>query len=745
MLLVIAAGATCSDSPTGISVRPVRLALAPHFTGQAAAIYRNLTAFDVTLDNVHVVVSGCCAASDGPGPLLEDTTIAFPASANEITIDLDLTIATQQANVVASIELRQGTTAYFAGSQSFLAKQGETATAPEPVEMGYVGPGATGAFMTITPGSPTLAPSSSFQFAAHVTDNLEHVVTDLPLSWSTSDATIATVSQSGLVTSTGKTGTVTLTATGLNGLSQETPIRVQPVASLIVAGGANQSATAGGALTAAFEVQALDATQTPVIGAPITFAPVNAAGSVSPTSATTDVNGYASTTVTLGSAIGTYTFTAQTGGGTVQARIVATASAAAPASLGIVSGNQQADTVLATLGQPLTVRVADSFGNPVANQIVDFMVTSGQAGLLTPGSAGPLTQAQVTTGTDGTASVSLVAGAVAGTVHVAAVIPNTSFMTTFEETLEPGVASTLAMVQQPSPTAQATITLGRQPKVQVTDLYGNPVALQGLTILASPSVDCSAGAVCTRVVPPRTGGALLNRGTTPSSVPRTPTPRRPSLTRAIPSASRLTVPVEISRTQSVSDTFPQGLGGTTQAVTDASGVASFTDLSLNLSVGPWVLVFYDANETLGAATSSDIALSPGPIESIIAWSADTAYNFFPGDTLYPSVRVIDKVGNGIPNVPVTWTVQDGVSKLDSANTTTRTDANGVASGGDWYTPAGVAGIIFEIIATPNPSSIENSPLHLYGAPLQPIGAARVRPVSPLEPLGLNTSLSTNIQ
>lgn len=721
MLLAIAvAVATCSESPTSAVRAPVRLAFAPHFSTAAAAIYRSLSGFDVTLDNVHVVVRDATPGpADGPGRLLEDTTIAFPATQNEITIDIDLTITGEQETVVAAIELRQGSISYFAGNQVLVATRGQTATAPEPLELGYVGPGAGAASLNVTPDAATLAPSSSFQFSARVLDQTEHVVTNLPLAWSTSDAAIATVTPSGLVTSTAKAGTVTLTVAGLNGISQQTTLRVQPVASLVVHGGAGQSAIAGSTLTTRFEVQALDATQQPVIGAPITFTAVNGAGSVSTTSATTDASGLASTTVTLGSAAGTYTFTAQAGAGsTATTRIVATATAGAAASLGIVSGNQQADTVLSTLGKPLTVRVADSFGNPVPNQVVDFRVTSGQAGLLAAAGAAPAADLQAATGTDGTASVSLIGGAVAGTVRVTASLTTTTIApASFEETLRPGVASRLVMLQQPSPTAQATITLGRQPKVQVADLYGNPVALAGLTIDASYTLDCGSGPVCARVVAPRAGVVLLDRTTAPAT--RALSPKRPSLTRNIPGRSRLTVPVAIAATRSISDTFPQGLGGTTRAVTDGNGVASFSDLSLDLSVvqGGWLLTFFDANETLESAVSDDIVLSPGPITSIVAQlGQDTLFYSTLSDTLHPAVVVIDPVGNGIPGVTVTWAVQDGYSELGSL--TTQTDANGVASPGNWLLSSPTGGLLnFEIVATPNASKVENAPLHLLALPL----------------------------
>jgi invasin-like protein len=717
LLLVVGGAITCSESPTNVRRAPVHLALSPHFGAQAATIYRSLSAFSVTIDHVRIVVQSL-SEENNPGAVLKDTTVAFPANASELTIDLDLSIPTQEQLVLATMVLLQGSTPYFGGAQTFDAKQGETATASQPLELVYVGPGAAATSLHLTPVSPTLSPASSFQFTAQALDANEHAVADLPLSWTTSDATIATVTPTGLVTATVKGGTVTLTVSGLNGLSQQTTIRVQPVASLVVQSGGNQSGVAGSALPSSFKVQALDATQQPVIGAPITFAALNGVGSVSPTTATTDATGVAATTVTLGSAAGTYTFTASVGtGSTVVARIVATALAGPPASLGIVSGNQQADTVLATFAQPLTVVVHDASGNVVPNQTVNFQVSAGQAFVKTATDTLPSVANQATTNANGTASATLVGGPLAGTVHVTATVAgNTQATATFEATLRPGTPIQLTMIQQPAPTAQATIPLGRQPKVQVADLYGNPVAVAGLAVRVSPEFDCGTGAACGRIQAPRPGGALLDRSAAPA-IARGPA-SRPPLSRAVPRTSRIAVPTSIAATQSVSDTFPRGVGGKTIVLTDGNGVASFSDLALDESVGNWVLAFTDTTFTYGAAISSSIALSPGPITSIVAQgAADTLFFSTTSDTLHPAAVVIDAVGNGIPGVTVTWAILNGNSKLDSLTTTT--DANGVASPGNWLLlPIVGAANNYAIQATPSSGTkVENSPLIIVAMPL----------------------------
>jgi len=705
---VVVVGLSCSESPTRPGRVPLRLAFVPQFSAKALAIYQSLSAFAVTLDNVHIVVRGE-PAGDQLGPILKDTTVAFPATADQITIAIELVIQSDQEEVVATVELREGTTAFFSGAQDLLAKQGETVSSPEPIVMQYVGPGASATLIAITPQPTTLAPTTSFQYTARAVDAAGQTVADLPLTWSTDDATIATVSQTGLVTTTGKLGLAKLSVKALNGVTASASVNVQAVARLAITAGENQTGIAGVALPTTWQVQTFDASGNPVIGATINFAAPNG-GAVSPATATTDVNGVAKTTLTLGQSVGTYAFTATVAGtSSVTTRVTAAAIAGPAAALGILSGNNQADTVLATLAQPFIVKVTDALGNPVAQQPVDFVVQTGQANLLPAVGAAPQPLVHTSTDNNGIAQVSLVAGIIAGSVTVRATVPQTSIVSvTFTATVKPGLASTLLILQQPSATAQATVPLGVQPKVQVTDQFGNPVALAGLTVVADACTRAGCGQRVLSATARFSLGRSVNRTTT-TSAGIAPTARR--LTPISSQPARLTVPTTISKTTSVSDTFPRGLGGKSQVTTDANGVATFTNLSLDESVGSWFLQFSAANEAVASAVTTTIDLSAGPPESIVAWGvADTTFVFATVDTLFPSIRVIDKVGNGVSGVPVTWTIPDQLSKLDSA--TSKTDANGIAAAGLWL--FGFAGgQRFVIQATPTPANIENSPLSLY--------------------------------
>jgi hypothetical protein len=735
-LLLAIAAASCTESPTNARRAAASLAIVPRFSPQAQAIYRNLAAFAVTLDNVHIVVRGE-PVGDGPGAVLKDTLVAFPATADQITIELELEITGTEQRVVATVDLQSGSAVYFEGTEEFVARVGDTDAVGEPVPMSYVGPGASATSLTIFPtisSQPvTIAPLGSSSFQVQAQDQSEHVVAGLPVTWRTLDPTIATVSTEGVVTATSKAGSTTLIATGLNGISAQTTIDVQPVTQLVAIGGGNQTGTVGSQLAANMTVQAIAANGHFVSGATITFAAANGLGTVSQSSVATDLTGLATTTLTLGQAIGTYTFTATVvGAPSATTRVTASATSGTAAALGIVGGSNQVDSVAATLAKPLSVKVTDAFGNPVAQQAVDFVVTSQNALLLAAPGAAPVTPVRVVTGTDGVAAVSVVGGTIAGTVVVTASLAQSGIApVTFTETLGAANAVQLLIVQQPSKTAQATLPLGTQPKVQVADQFGNPVPLAGLAIGASYQLDCTRTG-CGTLRQPSTAGASLNRSPSITRQRSGSAVTRASSRKLAPSSRiiGLTVPL---RPHTASVAVDQGLAGTTSVTTDANGTATFSDLTLNLSVGLWQLIFFDARESLAVAISDDIALSAGPVDamiqlppdsskSVFAFSGDTSYFSLAGDVIYPRVQVIDAVGNGVPGIAVSFASVDESSFLDgSKNLTTKTDADGFATPGGWVMPGSSNFSTFAMQASADIPGSKGLQLVLYATWQPPIG------------------------
>jgi hypothetical protein len=119
-----------------------------------------------------------------------------------------------------------------------------------------------------------------------------------------------------------------------------------PPFSLVVAGGDHQLGLLNAALANALVVRAVDYHQTPVSGAPVTFAVTSGAGALQCTAAATDANGYARCTLTLGGTAGVTRVTATSGAAqasfseTAAASVTTTSVSLANATQGVVIHGQ---------------------------------------------------------------------------------------------------------------------------------------------------------------------------------------------------------------------------------------------------------------------------------------------------------------------------------------------------------------------------------------------------------------------
>jgi len=186
-----------------------------------------------------------------------------------------------------------------------------------------------------------------------------------------------------------------------------------PSAPVIVSGN-NQKGKPGALLPLALTIEVSDGYGNMLSGLPVSWVP-QTAGSVtlSNTSTATAANGRASTTVQLGPTSGTFDIKVTVGGQTatfkvtVESQVSGFAKVAGDNQTGIVT-NQPFPT-------PLSVKITDTMGQPVAGVSVAFAVTSGSALL---GSTTALTSST------GLASVTVTAGPVAGNITVSATISN---------------------------------------------------------------------------------------------------------------------------------------------------------------------------------------------------------------------------------------------------------------------------------------------------------------------------------
>ena len=222
---------------------------------------------------------------------------------------------------------------------------------------------------------------------AEVRDQLDQLLADAVVSWSSSDPSVVSVTDAGQVTALGN-GVATITATAGTASSSITATVMQLATTLAKVSGDAQVGPAGEPLPRPLVVQALDRLGRPAAEVPIDFRVVEGNGRVARSQVATDSEGRASVEWTLGLVAGQ----AQAVRGSLAFRVgvgvgfEASTRAGLAAEIVVLSGDDQTAPLRSTLSEPIWLRVQDRFGNAVEAADVRFDVVRG-GGSVAPGSA----------------------------------------------------------------------------------------------------------------------------------------------------------------------------------------------------------------------------------------------------------------------------------------------------------------------------------------------------------------------
>jgi hypothetical protein len=244
-------------------------------------------------------------------------------------------------------------------------------------------------------GSVTVSPSSLAFSSVGQTQQLNVAVTDASgqpiaspsVTWRSSDASVATVSSQGLVTSVGPGSAKITASSGSVSASASVTVSQTPAAIAKVAGD-GQTATPGQAVATPLTVQVNDAGGAPVAGVQVTFVVADTAGTLGSASAVTGADGRASTTFTVrlagpqqvaAAVAGTALATAFTETGVspfnIDLRFVTTPTAAQRAAF-TAAANRWESVIVGDLPDARLNAPADSCGkgSPAINEVVDDVV-----------------------------------------------------------------------------------------------------------------------------------------------------------------------------------------------------------------------------------------------------------------------------------------------------------------------------------------------------------------------------------
>ena len=477
-------------------------------------------------------------------------------------------------------------------------------------------------------------------------------------------------------------------------------------ASIVVSSGSGQPATVSTPFGFVLRAQVKDTAGNPVAGAPVTFAVPGSGPSATFSTGltvTSDVLGNATTgsVPTANTKAGSYVITASVPGAATAASFSLTNNPGSAASLVISSGNSQNTTINTPFIAPLSVIVADTFGNPVPSVDVAFSAPSS-------GQSATLSSSTAKTNALGLASVTATANATAGSYVVNAATNGASG--TFDLTnigpLPGSVTATTVTVQStpinasfaspltvkvlgasgPAPGAVVTFTVvpnnGAGAVLSVPAVTDN----NGLASVTA-SANSIGGAYTVVATAAGFGGSatfsLTN--TPPASMALTATPQSlmagssvtSMLTATVTDLSARPIPGVVVTFAAPAGQLGATLSGFT-ATTNASGVASVTATAKTVSGQ------YQISATVGAlsqtVTMTNLA-GPAANLTVVSGTPQTAA---PGVAFSSPLKVLvtDSNSNPVAGATVVFTAPaaSGASGTFSGGANTAvTDATGVAT------------------------------------------------------------------
>lgn len=217
--------------------------------------------------------------------------------------------------------------------------------------------------VSISPSPTSIEVGTSVQLGATLRDEDGTVLGGIPVTWLSSNASVASISSSGMLTGNGE-GTATIRAAA-EGVTRQLVVAVvvpppsrEPVASISITPSAPRVKVGG---TAQLSAKPLDAAGNLVADAAVAWS-----------SLTTGLATVTQAGVVRGIAVGDATIRATSEGvtRTVTVRVVPNSPPGVPVMIDILGGNQQTGPAGEELVVQLMARVTDSDGNPVPNVFV---------------------------------------------------------------------------------------------------------------------------------------------------------------------------------------------------------------------------------------------------------------------------------------------------------------------------------------------------------------------------------------
>lgn len=692
VLAALLAAAACSEqSAPSEGAFSASLALAPVIETSAALA-------PLPIDGARVRVTRATRPNDA----IADTLVAFPANAPSVSLQLRIELEAPSELLEVTITLVGGATSYFTGSDTVTVSSGQTGpTTMPPLTLRYVGPGADVTTLRITPRDTIASFGDSVRFRATGTTASGTVVPDLPITWSTSDASVA-ITDAGALQAPARRASLRVRGVLPNGVRDSVNLTFVAVPSTItVVSGGNQTGRPNAPLPDPITIEVRAADGLPVAEVPILFRSVSGGGGVEVAEMQTDDAGRASTDVFLGPTLGEQQFEVSAPG-LAPVTITATAAYGSPASLLLVSGADQRGIPGSTLPVPLRVRVIDADELPLPDVTVSFRALAAGASV-TPVSS--------TTNEEGEASTTAQLGSGLGIqqfeISVAGLTP-----LTVTATAEAAAAVALYYAGGGAQTTTAGMPFGTPFSVRVTDADGVGVAGTTVTwqvvhsngtVATATSVSGSTGLATMAANAPTRQGLALYRASLPNGANVTfagfgttgPATQVAVHNGANQSIHFISEDLEVLVTDSHGNPVPEvvvawteqaGSGGTFTQPSSLSDTLGIARTSFLTPSNPSLTSRIRATIGSGGFAEMDLLVDfftvalrarSGPSSPVRVGSTPVIF----------TTQLADVSEIGLSGIPTTWSVIRGGGSLSLPNTFTNTA--GIASG--QYAPGPLAG------------------------------------------------------
>ena len=191
--LSLAVAAASCTSPTETSPGLYAyLGILPSLSQDAIEVYRGIDDFGFRVNNVRVAITR------QDGSLMYDSTIAVAPGQDSLVLELLVPMRVSNELVAAVVELRDSSLVVFSGMEPVELRQGGGARAIAPIILlDYTGPGALARVIDMSPGDTAITPKSTVSFTAGARDAYGASLSNVPVSWSLSDATAGEIDNAG--------------------------------------------------------------------------------------------------------------------------------------------------------------------------------------------------------------------------------------------------------------------------------------------------------------------------------------------------------------------------------------------------------------------------------------------------------------------------------------------------------------------------------------------------------------------